>query len=108
MQQTKKRIQLSFLVKRTNRLLLFSLSLTVIILAIFHLFGMNQVAMQGYVLTKEIQKKHAIYQELEKIEAQVNQLETKDFITQGSETSFMVYSSQREFLVYKEKYTAQK
>lgn len=108
MSQNKKRIQLSFLVKRTDRLLKVSLYAVIIFLGSFYLFGMNQVAMRGYLLTKEAQKAQEIVKDLESLESLITQLETKDYLVKQSDTSFMVYNDERQFLVYKERYTAQK
>ena len=64
--------------------------------------------MRGYTLTKEAQKAQEIVKDLEQIDAKIIQVETKAFLTKKTNTAFMVYNDQRDFLVYKESFTAQK
>lgn len=106
--KTHKRTQLSFVVQRTQKLLFLILGSAILFLGSLYLFGLNTVALRGYALTKEAQKALQIHQELERVEARIIQVETKDFLTQETNSAYMVYNDQRDFLVYKEGYTAQK
>lgn len=103
-----KRILLSSLIRRTRNMLTTYLSIIIFILGCLHVFSMNSVAMQGYLLTKEAQRSREIAMELERIDAQITQLETKEFLSKKTEASLMVYNDQKDFFVYKESYTAQK
>ncbi len=104
-----KRIKLSFVVARTHRLLTYSLMLLGCILGSLYLFGMNSVAMKGYVLTKIIQENKTLTSEIEQLDAQISQFETREYLEKSSEDSYMVYhNQQRQFLVLKDVFTAQK
>ncbi len=105
---SEKRIQLSFLIQKTNTLLTTYLSIITLILGFLYLFGLNTVAMRGYILTQEAYKSQVIAQELERLDSQITALDTKEFLTKKTEASFMVYNNKKDFLVYKAHYTAQK
>lgn len=108
MNPQKKRTRLSFLIAQTNTLLTTYLSIIVFVLGSLYLFSLNTVAMKGYELTQEAFKSQEIASQIEAVESQIIALETKDFLTKKTEASFMVYNNKKDFLVYKESFTAQK
>ncbi len=104
----KKRVRLSFLVARTQKMLLiFSLSV-IIFLGIFYLFLLTRVATKGYLLSLEIENSQKLDEELEQINTKIAQLETQKFITENTHAKSMVVQQQTQYLVFSPKYTAQK
>ena len=105
---SRKKIPLSLIIKNTKQVLTTYLGLLVFVLSAFYLFGMNNVAMQGYILTQEAQNNRKITMELERLDSKIVQLDTKAFLTEKTEASLMVYNNTKDFFVYKNSYTAKK
>ena len=104
----KKRVRISFLVLRTQRLLLLILGGFTILLASIYLFLMNRLAMQGYVLTIETEKHLQLSNELGKLDAQIARYETREYVSESTQAKIMVQRETRKFVVMKNNYTAQK
>jgi len=105
---TKKRIRLSFLVQKTQKLLFWWLIGCAITLASIYLFQMNHVAMQGYVLTRETQENAELSAKIGQMNAQIARLETREYVLKLSEKEQMVAKNRGQFLVLKEVFTAQR
>jgi len=73
-----------------------------------YLFGMNRIAMQGYVLTKFTEKNAELSSNIEQLEATIARFETREYITKKSESKKMVSRGRQKFVVIHETLTAQK
>ncbi|MCF7905886.1 hypothetical protein K9L63_01705 [Candidatus Gracilibacteria bacterium] len=104
----KKRIRLSFLVQKTQKLLFWWLSGCAITLASVYLFQMNHVSMQGYVLTRETQENAKLSAKMGQLDAQIARLETREYVLKVSEKEQMIARTREQFIVLKDTFTAQK
>ncbi len=104
----KKRTRLSFLVLKTQRLLFWWMTGCAITLSSVYLFQMNNVAMQGYVLTRATQENAALSATIGQLDAQIARLETSEYISKLSEKNQMVMRERGRFVVLKQTFTAQK
>ncbi|MDM8539037.1 hypothetical protein QUF70_19980 [Desulfobacterales bacterium HSG17] len=104
----KKRVRISFLVLRTQRLLLLFLGGLAILFASIYLFLMNRLAMQGYVLTVETEKHLRLAEDIEKVEAQIARYETREYVSESTKTKIMVQREKKRFVFIKPNYTAKK
>jgi hypothetical protein len=103
-----KRIRLSFLVARTQKLLFSLLGITAITLACVHLFLMNNLSMKGYILSKITARNAELTTTIQKLDAQVARFETREYVEKLSDQSPMVHRVENKFLVMKQTFTAQK
>lgn len=103
-----KRLHLSLVAEQTRKMLFMLLAATSIILFICHLFLMNQLAMRGYILSKESTQNTTLKRELEQSDARVAQLQTHAFVGKSSATKLMVARERQNFVVIPSKMTAQK
>jgi len=104
----KKRVRLSFLVVRTQKMLMFFLFGVAGMLGFLHLFLMNQVAMRGYVLSREMETRAREVAILEQLETKIAQYERRRYLSDATKSGGMVFrSGRRNFLVVKPKFTAQ-
>ncbi|MCF7917509.1 hypothetical protein K9L27_00690 [Candidatus Gracilibacteria bacterium] len=77
-------------------------------LACVYLFQMNHLGMQGYILSKVTEKNAEITNTLQKIDAQITRLETREYVSKLSEQDAMVVRQQNQYIVMKQTFTAQK
>jgi len=108
MHTTKKRIRLSFLVAKTQRMFFTLLYGIAIALACVYLFWLNHLAMQGYILTKITEESFQLTSELEQIDAKIAHFQTREYVTKMSDKNQMVQRRGQRFVVVKDVFTAQK
>ncbi len=103
-----KRVQLSFLVAKTQKLLFGVLMTLAFLLASAYLFLMNKVSMEGYVLSKEAEHNTELSSELEQLESQIAQRETQEYVAKMSDANAMLVRGRQNFVVLRPIFTAQK
>ena len=108
MRTAKKRIQLSFLVAKTEKLLFWGLVGVALFLFGIYLFWMNPIAMQGYVLTKFAEKNAELSSTIEQLDARAARFETREYVAKRSESVNMVARGRQNFVVVKKTLTASK
>ncbi len=108
MRTAKKRIHLSFLVAKTQKLLFWGLVGFALFLFGIYLFWMNRIAMQGYVLTKFTEKNADLSSTIEQLDARIARFETREYIAKRSEGENMIVRGRQHFVVVKNVFTAQK
>ncbi len=108
MRTAKKRIRLSFLVAKTQKLLFWGLVGFALFLFGVYLFWMNRIAMQGYVLTKFTEKNAELSSTIEQLEATLARFETREYIAKKSAETGMVTKGRQKFVIVHKTLTAQK
>lgn len=105
-----KRVRLSFLAAKTQKMLFWFLSALVLILSCVYLFWLNHLSMQGYILSHITAEGHDISAEVERLDARIAKLQTREYIAKmsESETSPMVLRQRQRFVVVRDVFTAQK
>ncbi|MCF7812147.1 hypothetical protein K9M59_00895 [Candidatus Gracilibacteria bacterium] len=103
-----KRIRLSFLAARTQKLLFSVLCGFALTLACVQLFLMNNLSMKGYILSKITEEQSQITSELQKLDAQVARFETREYVSRQSEQKTMIVRHYQRYMVMKDTFTAQK
>ena len=98
----KKRVRLSFLAARAQKLLFWVLCGIAFALGCMYLFLMNRVAMQGYVLSKVTQQNATLASDHERLEAQIARFQTREYILKMSEKNLMIGQQRPGFITVKQ------
>lgn len=89
--------------------MLFSLVFVMVLgLFIGQLLVMNQLSMNGYMLSKEVEKGRVLGSQQEIVEAEIAHNQTQEFVQKVTEKQFLPGSEQRVFVRIKDTVTAQK
>jgi hypothetical protein len=104
---SKKRIRLSFLAQRAQKMLFWLLGFVALMLAAVYLFLTNRLAIQGYALSRVIETNVEIVQDVERIEASLARFQTREYIAETTEAKMMVARNSRQFVVLKPQATAE-
>jgi len=95
------------MIKTQRMLSLFLLGL-ILILGTTYLFLLNQVSMNGYVLSQITDDRTELAQALDKIDTQIQFRQTADYIADAHQVQIMEVHTQPTYAVIKRTYTAQK
>lgn len=102
----RKRVLFSFVVARTHKMFVFFLALCAIVLFCLYLFLLNRVALQGYILTKEAERKTDILRQIGTLDSSLARLDTREYLLKKSDAYAAI--SYRWFSFVREKFTALK
>jgi len=99
----KNRAQLSFLILKTQKIFgIFAIFLCAIF-GFLYLFFANQMLSNGYFLTKISEKNRQIILEIEKIDARIAQLESREFILNNKKVKNLPTAEKEKFLILSKK-----
>ena len=102
------RVRLSFLVLRTQRMLLLFLCGVAFLLGTTYLFVLNRVALNGYILTIQTETRAELLTEVEKLDAQIAFRQTQTYLSKSKIANDMILRVQPRYVVLRQTYTAQK
>jgi len=106
---SQKRLLFSFLVARTHRQLVGVLFFFSLFIGIAYLFLLNRVALQGYSLTQEAQRKVEYARILENLDSELAQYDTREFLQKKTESGYLATAAgKRRFMFIRENFTARR
>jgi len=103
-----KRVRLSSLAAKTQKMLFVFSGFCVATLGMAYLFATNYAAIRGYALTKETRQELTLRDELESLDAQIAQKSASNYISDASYLREMIVQEQINYFVLEpQAYTAQ-
>lgn len=105
---TRKKVRLSLLVYRAQRMYLYLMGTIIVVLGALYLFMLNSVTMSGYVLTQEAREQQELIQAMQELDAFIAQKESREFISESTVAKSMEQRVELAYKVVSPIYTAQK
>ena len=102
-----KKVQLSLLARQTQKILLFLLVFSGGFLGLFFLFLTNQIGMQGYILSVELEKNREISETLERLDSKVARFQAREFLGESEVFEQMVAGKNPEFVFLESEFRAE-
>ena len=105
----RRRSPLSIIALRTHKVLVWAMGLGAVSLFASYLFLMNHLSMQGYLLTKEMEEHALLSRNLDQLEAELAQTESREYIQKApAGKSLMAQGHAKTYVIIPSSLTARK